>query len=102
MKYQLVLQWPYYSKTDYDRLISLEETIRDGLGDIGIVDGHDYGSGEMNIFIHTNEPEVVFAKVKSMLDLGNESDKLKAGYRDFDEDGYVAIYPQGLGHFSVG
>src|SRR4029077_19747272 len=102
MKYQLVLQWPFSSNADYDRLISLEEKIQDGLGELGIVDGHDYGSGEMNIFIHTNEPEVVFAKVKSMLDLGNEADKLKAGYRDFDEEYYVAIYPQGLGHFSVG
>jgi hypothetical protein len=101
MKYQLVLQWPFSSNPDYDRLISLEETIRDGLGELGIVDGHDYGSGEMNIFIHTDQPEVTFAKVKPMLDLRNESDKLKAGYRDFDEDEYVAIYPQGLVRFSV-
>jgi hypothetical protein len=47
MRDQLVLQWPTVSEADYDRLISLEEMIEDGLGEIGFVDGHDFGSGEM-------------------------------------------------------
>jgi len=101
MKYQLVLQWPYSSKTDYDRLISLEETIRDGLGDIGIVDGHDYGSGEMNIFIHTDEPAMAFEKAKMLLDPGKDLGHMKAGYRDFEQDEYVAVFPQGTKDFSV-
>ncbi len=101
MKYQLVLQWPYSSKADYDRLTSLEETIRDGLGDIGIVDGHDYGSGEMNIFIHTDEPAMAFEKAKMLLDPGNDLDHMKAGYRDFDQEEYIAIFPQGIEDFSV-
>jgi len=49
MKYQLVLQWPGVPVADCDRLISLEETIMHGLGNSGIADGHDFGSGEMNI-----------------------------------------------------
>jgi hypothetical protein len=102
MKYQLVLQWPSSSSTaEYDRLISLEETIRDGLGELGVVDGHDIGSGEMNIFIHTDEPVLAFERAKLLLDPGNALGEMKAGYREFDEDEYAAIYPQGLGHFSV-
>ena len=101
MKYQLVLQFPSSSMTDYDRLLAIEETIRSGLGDVGEVDGHDIGSGEMNVFIHTNKPEVAFKKAKALLEGEEELQALKAGYRGFDEDRYVAIYSTGLGHFSV-
>jgi hypothetical protein len=61
LKYQLVLQWPGVSTADYDRLLSLEEAIRDG---------HDFGSGEMNIFIHTDNPKSECEKIKSLLVAG--------------------------------
>jgi hypothetical protein len=101
MKYQLVLQWPAVSKADFDRLISLEELIEDGLGDIGIVDGHDFGSGEMNIFVHTDNPEPAFEKIKSLLAVGGNVHEMKAGYRDCGEDNYIAIYAEGLKQFSI-
>jgi hypothetical protein len=101
MKYQIVLQWPASSEADFDRVISLEELIQDGLGDIGIVDGHDFGSGEMNVFIHTDNPEPAFEKIKTLLSVGENMREMKAGYRDFDGDDYIAIYPQDLKQFSV-
>jgi hypothetical protein len=83
MKYQLVLQWPSSSPTaENDRLIALEETIRRGLGDLDILDGHDIGSGEMNI---TDDPKSAFEKAKHLLGPGNGVYQLTAGYRDFDE-----------------
>jgi hypothetical protein len=51
-------------------LLSLEEAIRDGLGDIDIVDGHDFGSGEMNMFIHADNPKSAFEKIKTLLAVG--------------------------------
>jgi len=101
MKYQLVLQWPSASAADYDRLISLEEAIRDGLGDIDIVDGRDFGCGEMNIFIHTDNPKSALEKIKALLAVGKNMRELKAGYRDFEEDDYKPIYPKGLKSFAV-
>ena len=47
--YQLALQLPASSIKDYDAMIELEETIMSSLGNLGKVDGHDAGSGEMNI-----------------------------------------------------
>ena len=101
MKYQLVLQFPSSSISDYDRLLSIEEMVRSGLGDLGLVDGHDIGSGEMNVFIHTNEPRLAFDTAIGLLRKMRELDDLKAGYRAFDEDEYVAIYPEELDQFSV-
>jgi hypothetical protein len=101
MKYQLVLQWPAISETDFDRLTSLEELIEDGLRDVGILDGHDFGSGEMNVFVHTDKPKAAFEKIKSLLAAGENIRELKAGYRDFKEDNYTAIYPEGLKKFSI-
>ena len=102
MKYQLVLQLPSSSSThDYDRLISIEETIRNGLGDLGVVDGHDIGSGEMNVFVHTDDPKLAFERSRVLLSGRGDLQELTAGYRDFDEDEYIPIYPEGLRQFSV-
>ena len=51
MEYLLVFQWPTSTTKDYDLLIMLEEAARAGIGDLGIVDGRDIGSGEMNILV---------------------------------------------------
>lgn len=101
MKYQLVLQWPNTSGFDYDRLIELEDILNQGLGGAGIVDGHDLGSGEMNIFIHTNSPQSAFEKAISLIKGQDGLNQLKAGYRDFDRDEYVPIHPIGLKQFSA-
>ena len=102
MRYQLVLQLPFNSKADHDFLMELEETITDGLGNSGIVDGHDWGSGEMNIFIHTDEPTLAFERAYFLIQGKTGLEQLTAGYRDFDEaDDYVPVYPTGCKRFSV-
>ena len=61
MEYMLVLQWPSSSTAkELDLLISREDQIREDIGDHGNVDGHDIGSGEMNIFIFTEDPKATF------------------------------------------
>ena len=48
-------------------MIELEEIIIRSLGNLGKVDGHDAGSGEMNIFVLTDHPELAFERVKQVL-----------------------------------
>lgn len=50
MKYQLVLQWPASSIKDYDAMIEAENALIENLSAANDVDGHDVGSGEVNIF----------------------------------------------------
>ncbi len=67
MKYQLILQWSASAIQDYDTLIAVENALIDALPEGSEVDGHDSGSGEINIFIYTNEPVRVFDELRSTL-----------------------------------
>jgi len=62
MNYQLVLQFVVNSTADFDRLVSLETKLIESLGEVGVVDGHDFGSGTFNIFVLTNEPTIAFTR----------------------------------------
>jgi hypothetical protein len=102
MEYMLVLQWPSTSTAqELHLLISLEGQIKEGIGDHGNVDGHDIGSGEMNIFIFTEDPRATFERVKNIGSIPNHISNLKAGYREVGEDDFLPLYPEGLDHFSV-
>ena len=50
MDYQLVLKRPCSSLEDYDEMISIEDQLIGSLSSEHDVEGHDAGSGEMNIF----------------------------------------------------
>lgn len=101
MKYQLVLQFPASSVEDYDEMIALEETIIKGLGNLGNVDGHDAGSGEMNIFVITDQPQLAFEKIKSLLGSKNIMPGLKVAYRVVGTNKFTIIYPANLTSFAV-
>ena len=101
MRFQLVLQLPFASLEDYDALIALEEQVSATLGDSGDVDGHDAGSGEMNIFIFTDEPVLAFARIAAGLGSSGLMANLKAGYRERGAEVFVALYPKDLREFGV-
>jgi len=53
MNYQLGLQFAANSMADFDRLVALETKLMESLDGVGVVDGHDFGSGTFNIFVLT-------------------------------------------------
>jgi len=92
MKYQLVLQFPVTENFDFDALIELETKLTFELGRDHDVDGHDFGSGEMNIFIHTNSPNDAFEK--AIVLLGDQfASTLKAAYRLVGSDQFTWLHP---------
>jgi len=98
---QIVFQWPASSEADYQLLLAIEETITRGLGPIGLVDGHDIGSGEINVFIHTNDPKGAFEKTMSLIRGKYDLKELMVGYRNFEDNDYVPMFPPGLEAFRV-
>ena len=101
MKYQLVLQFRATTIEDFDKLIDLEDSLIKALGRSHDVDGHDFGTGEMNIFVFTENPQAAFGLSKEVLrddDLRN----LKAAFRQVGTDDYQSIWPEGASEpFSV-
>ena len=100
--HQLVIQFPLSTTnpngSDFDALISLEETLERFAEDKFEVDGHDAGAGEMNIFIITDDAVKTFALIEGSL----PSDRpWRAGFRDLDADDYIPIAPPDLTTFEV-
>ena len=101
MKYELVLQFDASNSEDFDQLIAVEDRLESALGNLHEVDGHDFGSGEMNIFIHTNDPDSAFDLVKNNMD-DSIITKLKVAYRKLDREEYHVIWPENFqGEFKV-
>ena len=98
MKYQLVLQFDASSIEDLDQLIEIEDSLERALGNYHEVDGHDFGFGEANIFIHTNDPKTAFDLAKNKLE-DSVIAKLKAAYRELTGEEYKVIWPK---HFNGG
>jgi len=101
MKYQLILQLPASSAEDYDEMVELEEAIIGNLANLGCVDGHDAGSGEMNIFILTDSPKVAFDRISQISAVRNVMPKLKVAYREIGKDDFIILHPAGLTRFAI-
>lgn len=101
MKVMLVLQWPGMSEEDYNTLLETEEILEAALDDHCDVDGHDFGSGEMNIFVRTDDPNLAFSQVRSLLGESEKWRDLRAAYRATDGEHYTVIWPLSAGEFSV-
>jgi hypothetical protein len=100
MRFQLVLQWRTESSlASYDSLIETENLLIEGLAGRNKVDGHDAGSGELNIFIFTDDPVECFGEVKAILAGRKEWDGVRAGFREIGEDDYTILWPKHLSKF---
>jgi hypothetical protein len=62
--HQLVIQFPDAAFSSFDDLVAYEVSLGDALGDCHEVDGHDIGSGEVNFFVFTDDPESAIAKIR--------------------------------------
>ena len=101
MKYQLVLQFEASNIDEFDQLVELEDSFENVLGESHEVDGHDFGSGEMNIFIHTNEPKEAFEIIKNKL-IPTMGKDFTAAFRELSGENYTVLWPEGFsGGFRV-
>lgn len=101
MKYQLILQWPASSIDDYDSMIEVEDLLIEQLSDDGQVDGHDAGSGEVNIFILTNFPERVFKEAQAIFATHDVATQARAAFREIGKDDYTVLWPKGSKEFAI-
>lgn len=101
MQFSLVLQWPAGAIGDYDAMIELEEDLIRQLPSGSTVDGHDAGSGEINIFVLTESPAETFDAAKRVVAARNMMGDLRAGFRRLDGTAYAVLWPPALTSFIV-
>jgi len=101
MKYQLVLQWPASAIKDYDAIIAVENALVEKLTKANDVDGHDAGSGEVNIFIRTDDAQRAFNEVKAILGTRDFWVDARVAYRAVAGSEYTILWPKDLTEFNV-
>jgi hypothetical protein len=65
------------------------------------VDGHDFGLGEFNIFILTDDPAESFDKARRVVTSQEVPNAMRSGYRHVDDEDYVILWPSSLKKFKV-
>lgn len=102
MNYQLVLQWTVpFPIEKLDDVVAIEDLLTGELAGAGEVDGHDFGSGQANVFIHTDAPQSTFSTLQPVLASRNLLTHTRAAYRAFEDDRYTILWPEGLPSFAV-
>ena len=101
MKFQLVLQFSTAEMEQFDALVALEEDLIQNLPATSEVDGHDFGSGEFNIFIVTDQPREAFEVAQALITIESFRDQLKAAYRQQGKEEFVILWPEHLETFRV-
>jgi hypothetical protein len=99
MKYQFVLQWSTHALIDFDVLVAVEDLLISKLTERSIVDGHDYGSDEANIFILTDDPQETFNEVRKALSGLESWADVRIGYRPTESSQYCGLWPPGMTMF---
>ncbi|HTC94682.1 MAG TPA: hypothetical protein VK699_14670 [Terriglobales bacterium] len=106
MKYQFVIQFAAESIDDFDRLAAFEESLIEGLDDSSEVDGHDFGVGEFNIFVFTDEPAKTFERVQQVVKSLSLPYPMRVAYcdrpySDGAKEDFVILWPPDLKEFKV-
>lgn len=100
-EYQLVFQLPGSSQVDFEDLTRLERELRSEVGNLGTVDGHDMGLGEMNIFVLTRSPIQFFERALTLTGIRRAMPRMKVAFREVEGEDYEILYPPGLYEFEV-
>lgn len=101
MRYKLVLQFTADTTANFDQLVALEEKLIGALEYSAIVDGHDLGQSEFNIFVLTNEPAMVFDKAHRIIRDQRLQQGMRAAYREPPGESFMILWPATLTEFGV-
>jgi hypothetical protein len=91
-----VLQFQGDELEDLDAVVTLENQLIGQLTDAAIVDGHDIGSGETNIFIITTDVEATFQLIKPVLEHADLLRVVVVASRPIGDEEYHVIWPCGF------
>ena len=92
-EFQLVLQFKPWGDRPPDALAAIEDRLEASTNFDAEVDGHDFGSGEGNVFIITSDPRRAMTECVSAVTAEGLLPLLSAGYRRLDENHFIRLWP---------
>ena len=95
MPFQLVLQFVGHACPALEDLVALEDELQGHMPSNAVVDGHDIGSDEANIFVLTSDPAVTFSAMIPVLRERGRLKGLRVAYRAEASEDYVNLWPEG-------
>jgi len=93
MDYQLVIKLWRKSLADEAFLSSIESELQAALGDAVELDGFDVSAKEINFFINTADPRVVFRRARDVFERLGVVNGLSAAYRLVGGAKFTSIWP---------
>jgi len=93
MDYQLVIKLWRKSLADEAFLSSIENELQAALGDAVELDGFDVSAKEINFFINTADPRVVFRCARDVFERLGVINGLSAAYRLVGGAKFTSIWP---------
>jgi hypothetical protein len=99
--YQLVVQLREEDRRAFDDMLRLEDALIARLGDLVDVDGHDVGSGEINVFAFTDKPIIAFERMTAIPEVARLLPRLRVAYRAIGSENFETLHPPGLYSFDV-
>lgn len=93
--HQLVVQFPAVAFPDFDALVHFEDMLIDALSDRHNVDGHDFGSGEVNFFVFTDNPIAAVTEIRDGTGSWLVRPDARAAARLVDGEDYELLWPKG-------
>jgi hypothetical protein len=93
MIFQVVLQWPTHSLSDFDEMVAVEDLLIAKLSEKSKLDGHDFKSAEANIFVRTIDAHRAFEEIQTILSGHRLWPKAVIAYRQINGSAYTVIWP---------
>ena len=93
MDYQLVIKFWRKSLADENFLATIENALKEVLGDDAKLDGYDVSAKEINLFVLTPDPRHAFRRARSVLEGLGIQHGVSAAYRLVGGARFTSIWP---------
>ena len=99
--YQLVLQFVASGESDFEDLVAFEKSLSHHLVRLAYVDGHDFGCGEFNLFLLTDDP-LKTSEISELLRRSQLPGYVPViAYREMLGEKYIVLSPAGYTDFRI-
>ena len=93
MDYQLVIKFWRKSLEDESFLATIQNELKEVLGDSAALDGYDINAKEINLFVMTPDPKHSFRRIKSVLESRGIVQGISAASRLVGGAHFTSIWP---------